>query len=71
MTTEISDKNWVMLLIGGDRHFLNEAEAEAVKKAIAQGDKYIDLEDIFFNVNQFAKLIKRSEYQTAGVTIIS
>ncbi|MEK6880388.1 MAG: hypothetical protein AABY22_12300 [Nanoarchaeota archaeon] len=65
MTQEISNKTWVLMLIGGDRHFLTEREAQAIKEAIIKGDKFIDLEDVFFATNQFVKLMKGSDYQKA------
>jgi len=59
---ELSTKICVMYLIGGDKHFLTEQEAEAVKEAIKRGDKYIDLGNTFFAVNQFAKLISGADF---------
>ena len=60
---EISTKNYVMYLIGGDKHFLTEQEAEAVKDAIKRGDKYIDLGTTFFATNQFAKLVSGADFK--------
>ena len=65
MKKEISTKNWVMILIGGDKHFLTEKEAGEVKQAIINGDKYIDLGSVFFATGQFAKLINGPDYQEA------
>ena len=60
-----STKNWVLILFGGDKHFLNAGEAEQVKQAIRKGDKYIDLGTCFFASNQFVKLINGTDYQEA------
>lgn len=60
---KITDKTWIMFLIGGDRHFLTEIEANKIKVALRIGDKYIDLGSVFFATNQFAKLLNGADYQ--------
>lgn len=61
----LSDKTWVLILFGGDRHFITEQQAEAIKQSISRGDKYIDLGTTFFATNQFSKLIHGSEYEAS------
>jgi len=60
---ELSTKNYIMFLMGGDKHFLTEQEAVAVKAAIAKGDRYIDLGTVFFSTNQFAKLVSGADFE--------
>lgn len=60
---ELSTKTWVLILIGGDRHFLTEEEARLVKAGIENGDRFVDLGSVFFATNQFAKLIQGTDYE--------
>ena len=65
MTNSITDKTWVMVLIGGDRHFLTESEAQKVKQSLSAGSKFIDLGSVFFATGQFAKLMNHADYEMA------
>ena len=65
MTKSITDKTYVLCLIGGDRFFLNESEYEKVKNAIVLGNKYIELEDAFIATNQVTKILHHADYESA------
>ena len=65
MTKELSIKNWIVILMGGDRFFITEKEAGVIKNGLKNGDKFIELENIFFASNQFARLINGGDYQEA------
>ena len=63
MTKALTDKTHIMILIGGDKHFLTEEESNKIKQALLRGDKYLDLGNTFIASNQFAKIVHFADWE--------
>lgn len=60
---EISTKNYVLVLTDKSRFFLDEREADIVRYAIKNGDKYLEIDDSLISVYSFSKLVSSTNYE--------
>ena len=60
---QLSTQNFVMVLRGGARFFLNEKEAELVRVALKRGDKYLEIGGSIVSIYDFSRLVSGIDYE--------
>ena len=63
MTNEITDKNFIVLIRGGYKIYINEKQMEIIKENMKQGKTIIYLEKGLFNANDISFILPASEVE--------
>lgn len=63
MTKAITTKRFVLITKDGSRFFLDEKEANMVKKAIKQGLTYLEIGESLISIYDFARLVTGESYE--------
>lgn len=63
MTKELSTKNNVMVLITGEKFYLTDQGAQAVKAALISGEKFLSLDGAFIAAHQVSRIISGADFK--------